>query len=320
MSDQPFWNKRKTITTAGLTLGCIGLYFGLRALPVEPCDFLHYGDFVNADGIIEGCGYEETGFFDLNQLRFPILAEIMPLGEAEVGVSGLYKLTLQTTSGRVISYRDVAVSHTERVHLMLVDPSLEDYHHLHPTDGGAPGTYLFEFTPKRAGRYTAFLDFIPLQNSRRTLLKTQFEVPGAPTEPKAEAYSLSYEDEAFRYRIVPLPGETFVAGKETHFSLEVESLNGEELVFSPVMDSYAHIVAFEPGHRGFAHFHPLNAFIDTQDPMNPELDFVFSVETPGYYRVWAQFAVNGKERFIPFDLQVREAEVLPRRGSLLGRR
>jgi len=298
------WNRRQTLTTAALTFGCFGLYFGLRALPVEPCDFLHYGDYVNAEGVIEGCGYEETGFFDLTTLRFPILARITPLTEAVPGRESTFELTLQTTTGRPISFSEVAVSHTERVHAMVVDPSLSDYHHIHPVNGGAPGTYHFTFTPERAGDYAVFLDFIPLQNSRRTLLKAEFAVAGDSSALPASASKLTHQTEGFAFHLVPRAGERFQVGVETQFSLEVEPLHDQDLVFAPVMDSYAHIVAFEPERRGFAHFHPLNPFIDTQDPRSPELDFVFSVDRPGYYRVWAQLVVNGQEQFIPFDLQV----------------
>lgn len=298
-------NRKQLISTGILTTGCLGTFFALRAVPVEPCDFLHYGDFVNAEGVIEGCGYEEVGFFDLTTLRFPVLAEVTPLTELRPGHEAVMQLSLKTTTGRTIAFEDIAVSHTERVHAMIVDPSLEDYQHLHPTDGGMPGTYTFTFTPERAGEYSVFLDFIPLQNSRRTLLQTRFTVAGDTQPVDADAQSLAHRSGDFLYRLVPEDNAPFTAGEVTRFSLEVEARGAEEVVFEPVMDSFAHIVAFEASRSGFAHFHPENPFIDGQDPRNPELDFVFSVEDPGHYRVWAQVAINGQERFVPFDLQVR---------------
>lgn len=300
------WSRKQSLSTGMLTVACLGAFFGLRAVPVEPCDFLHYGDYVNAEGVIEGCGYEETGFFDLTELRFPVLVEVTPLSEIRPGEQATMRLTLETTTGRAISFEDLAVSHTKRLHAMIVDPSLGDYQHIHPVNGGAPGTYTFEFTPERAGDYAVFLDFIPLQNGRRTLLAARFSVPGEARPPQTDTRSLVHKTEDFAYELVPLENAPFTAGKETRFSLQITPLREQEYVFEPVMDSYAHIVAFEASRRGFAHFHPLNPFIDTQNPRDPDLEFVFSVDRPGHYRVWAQIAINGRERFIPFDLQVRQ--------------
>lgn len=299
--------RSQILSTVALTLGCVAVYVGLRLVPVEPCEFMHYGDFLTEDGVIEGCGYEEIGFFDLNELRFPLIAEVVPMTPARQGEPSLFQLKLRTSTGRPVSYPDLAVSHTERLHTMVVDPTLGDYHHLHPTDGGAPGLYQFEFTPQSTGVYQVFLDFIPLQTSRRTLVATSFEVSGeAPSTVPVQTESLSYDTGEFAFRLVPEDGQGFRVGTETRFTLEVTGDASTPLVFDPVMDSFAHIVAFAPGRRGFAHFHPLNAFINTQDPRNPELEFAFSVDRPGHYRVWAQLSINGVEKFIPFDLQVAE--------------
>ncbi|HSH09103.1 MAG TPA: hypothetical protein VK995_01855, partial [Oceanipulchritudo sp.] len=168
----------RTVQIALITLVCVGIYFVLRWLPVEKCEFLHYGDYINKEGVIEGCGYEETEFFNMTEIRFPVIAELTPLGDPEVGQPLTCTLTLFTTTGKPIKWEEIAVSHTERVHAMVVDPSLEDYQHVHPQPAGPAGTYVLEVTPRRAGHYKVYLDFIPLTTSKRTLVETGFEVPG----------------------------------------------------------------------------------------------------------------------------------------------
>jgi hypothetical protein len=300
------FSRKQWIATILLTGGCVGAYIGLRLVPVEACEVLHYGDYVNADGVIEGCGFEETGFFDLEAMRFPVIARLESMSEPTIGEETLFQLSLETSVGRAISYEDIAVSHTERVHAMIVDPSLEDYQHLHPVDGGGPGTYTFRFTPRRAGEYRIYLDFIPLKTARRTLAEARFEVAGTPTAPVLQPSRERRTEDGLTVRLVS-DVEKFETGAELPFRLEVESAAADALVFDPVMDSYAHLVAFTPGRRGFAHFHPLNPVIAEQDARAPELEFLFSVEDAGMYRVWAQFSVNGEERFVPFDLEVKSA-------------
>lgn len=302
----PRFSRSQIISTAALTGGCLAVYFALRAAPVEPCTFMHYGDYVDQDGVIQGCGYEEVGFFDLDSLKFPILAKIEPLTDVRIGQPATFQLTLETTTGHPVSYGDLAVSHTERLHAMAVDPSLSDYQHFHPQDAGAPGTYVFTLTPRRGGHYAVYLDCIPLKTSRRALIPAGFDVAGTASPLEIpDATHLSYESDDFVYRVVLPPGESFGVGEQTSFSLEVKGRHGQATHFAPVMDSYAHIVAFAPGRKGFAHFHPRNPFVELQNPENPDLDFVFSVNDPGYYRVWAQLEVNGEERYVPFDLQVQ---------------
>jgi hypothetical protein len=96
-------------------------------------------------------------------------------------------------------------------------------------------------------------------------------------------------------------------GQELEFDLQVTSEDGSPTLFSPVMDSFAHVVAFDAAGTGFAHLHPRNPIVDGQDPSAPDLHFTIKFDAPGHYRVWAQFIVNGEHVFAPFDLMVEEA-------------
>jgi hypothetical protein len=291
---------------AFITTACIGVYFIMRAMPVEPCEFLHYGDYVNAEGVIEGCGYEETEFFTMDQIRFPIIADLVPLEDPLIGQSTTFKLTLFTTTGKPIQWEQVAVSHTERIHAMVVDASLEDYQHLHPQPAGPSGHYLVELTPRRAGPYKVYLDFIPLINSRRTLLETDFIVEGDPDRITTRPGN-TFRDGDLVFTFVPKRQGILPVGEELLFELNVTHIQNEQTRFSPVMDSFAHVVAFDENRSGFAHLHPLNPFIEGQDPLNPDLQFTLKFDKPGHYRVWAQVVVNGRQIFAPFDLNVESA-------------
>jgi hypothetical protein len=288
-----------------ITLACLAVYFTLRWLPVEECAFLHYGDYVNAEGVIEGCGYEETEFFDMTRIRYPIIAELTPLEDPEPGQLLTCSLTLFTTTGKPIQWEQIAVSHTERLHAMVVDPSLQDYQHVHPQPEGPAGHYIMEVTPRMAGEYAVYLDFIPLTTSRRTLLKCAFIVPGEPASLLAQT-RLQSTVGGIDFSLILLSGE-LTTGTELTFRLGVKPGDGSPTLFAPVMDSYAHVVAFDAAGTGFAHLHPVNPLIKDQDPTSPDLRFTFKFDTPCHYRIWAQLEVNGHHLFIPFDLEIAEA-------------
>jgi len=301
----------RALQISAITLTCVAGYIGLRSLPVEQCELLHYGDYVNAEGVIEGCGYEEVAFFDLEELRYPVNAKIEALGVPRAGEEAQFVVTLSTSTGRPIRAEDLAIAHTERLHAMVIDPQRRDYHHVHPEPTGMPGSYQFALTPAAAGTYRVFFDFISLISNRRMLVAGEFEVSGkdgkdggamaAAAAPVPAATRLQAEVDGLRYTLHPLEGALGI-GRQTRFELRIEALDGGPLVFEPVMDSYAHVVAFDSARRGFAHFHPLNPLVEGQDPARPDLNFAFRLDEPGHYRVWAQLKVNGRERFVPFDL------------------
>ncbi len=283
--------------SALLTGTCVLAYAGIRLVPVEPCEFLHYGDFVSADGVIEGCGYEETQFFDMDALRFPIIAKVTPLGELEAGQEVLMQLTLFTVQGRAIRPDDIAVSHTERVHALIIDPSLDDYQHIHPQPAGPPGHYTFSMIPQHAGKYSVYLDFILLATGRRTLVSTSFDVLGS-VEGSSNLTATNDSD----FELIIEEG-ALQANKDVVLRLDLRTGAGSA-TFQPVMGSYAHLVAFQKNRSGFAHLHPRNPLVQGQDPQDPDLSFSIRFDEPGRYRLWAQMNVNGSERFIPFDLNV----------------
>ena len=288
-----------------ISAACAGSYIVLRSLPVEKCEFLHYGEFVNAEGVIEGCGYEETEFFDMSEIRYPVIVEFTPLSDPVIGQPLTCSLTLFTTTGKPVEWEQIAVSHTERLHALVVDRSLQDYQHVHPQPAGPPGHYLVEVIPQRPGPYSVYLDFIPLTTNRRTLLETGFDVAGVPLPPTPDT-RLEYREPGMQYKFVPAESR-LVTDRELTFTLVVVPDDSTTTTFTPVMDSYAHVVAFDEKGTGFAHLHPVNSLVKGQDPQNPDLRFTFMFDKPGYYRVWTQFIVNGRHTFVPFDLIVAAA-------------
>jgi hypothetical protein len=73
---------------------------------------------------------------------------------------------LKTGSGKPVAPEDLLVTHTRRLHLLIVDPSLSDYQHVHPDSTGKPGEWAFSFTPRLSGTYRVFGDFTPAATGR----------------------------------------------------------------------------------------------------------------------------------------------------------
>lgn len=294
-----------------LTLPFVALYFGMRALPVEPCEFLHEETY-NEDGALDYCGPGDAGFIDLSIRKWPLKLDFRSLDEPTVGEPCRFEMNLRQFDGSPLTADDVALSHTKKIHLLAVDESLTDYQHLHPTaDSLYDGVWKFELTPRNPGKYVVFLDFIPVRSPRRVLLKSSFEVVGQaqPAEqPSRDTLPLAIQMGGNHYELMIPKVEGSAQVQSINLRLRVTDDSGKLSTLSPVMGAFAHMVAFDPELNGFAHLHPLeNALPAKKDDLHPgELTFNFLPPKQGRYRLWAQLKLDGsaKETFVPFDLEV----------------
>lgn len=60
---------------------------------------------------------------------------------------------LSFDDGRPVTPEDLRVMHTQKFHLLLIDPAFQDYQHLHPVPMDSTGDYAFSFRPATSGAY-----------------------------------------------------------------------------------------------------------------------------------------------------------------------
>ena len=280
----------------------VAAYCGMRSLPVEPCNFLHSQDTLGDEDSLEYCGPDESSFIDLDKVRFPLRVQVRPLQSPKVGEACTFRMTLHNYKEEALVAADIAVSHTEKVHLLCVDESLSDYQHVHPWEV-KPGVFEFSLTPMSGGIYKCFLDFIVLRSGSRVLLQDSFTVEGASGGFVLNgAEPVQVGDYAFTLKM----GSNIVSARQTQ-TLELKVLDASvnmPVTLEPVMGAFAHLVAFDTERRGFAHFHPLAQGEDLWNAKGQGLQFSFQLRDPGTYRLWAQVKIDGRELFAPFDLNV----------------
>jgi hypothetical protein len=295
-----------------LSIVFAGAYFVLRALPDVECGLLHYIEIVNADGEIELCATNHAGFLDLSRLEYPIKANLSSETAIGQGVSSRVRLDLKTSGGMSIAPHELAVTHTEKMHVMVIDPSLVDYHHVHPEAVGMDGQYFFDFTPALAGSYKVFTEIVPLRSRRQAIALSELEVPGRSGTPKFERSTVSLID-SIRFELLTVP-EVLKTGRDYRLQLSTTDPEGKAIDLEIVMGAKGHMVAFDSVGMGFAHMHPVGSVASVRtaglgggggfDSIDQDLAFMFNVPNPGWYRLFAQIQVKGKAVFGRFDLRV----------------
>ena len=309
MTATPQTNTVKTkrmplVSIAVLTLLFVGAYFLLRSLPDAQCGFLHYEEVVNADGSVEFCATNHAGFLDLTRLKYPVEMTVALPGEAAPGQAQAVTLELLTTGGTPIAPHELAVTHTKKMHVMLIDPSLLDYHHVHPQADGLNGQYTFEFTPERAGIYQVFAEVVPLRTRRQIIATGTITVGGGDGSEMSFKRQTESVVGGLRFDLGEVP-ERLRTGVDYRFDLEGTATDVSAIELEEVMGAKGHMVAFDDARKGFAHMHPIDSVVSARSSeAGQELAFLFNVPNAGWYRVFAQVQVHGREVFGHFDLKV----------------
>lgn len=286
-----------------ITAVALALYVGIRLLPggsnVNHMDFR-----VEGKGGIEFCDPANPQFIPVVSVLSPVVMALKAGSEPARDEPVEFTLTLRTASGKPIGPADLIVAHTRKLHLLVVDPTLSDYQHVHPEPGRRDGEWTFALTPRRSGVYRVFADFTPAATQRGLYAAAEFTVPG--TVPSViNVGNTTWMDRGFKFELV-LPA-VLEAGKPADLKFRIGSPGSvkEPVPLQPVMGAFAHLVAFDETRSGFAHLHPMETDLaKPPDALNPELNFKITIPSPGRYVIWAQVDLAGKEVFAPFWVDV----------------
>jgi hypothetical protein len=291
-----------------LTAGAAVVFALLRLIPTGS-DLNHMDFRVDAKGgqAIEFCDPLNPQFIPVVAVKSPVLMGVVPAAPPVPGRPVAAVVTLRTARGKAIGPEDLQVTHTRRLHLLAVDPTLADYQHLHPEPGARPGEWAFTFTPARPGNYRIFADFTPTATGRGLYASADVEVPGAAAAavpvPVAVGEPLVRDGHRFTLAVRPAPAR---AGQPLDLRFAVERTDGAAFALGEVMDAFAHLVAFDAERSGFAHLHPVVSGPARPGPSpRTELDFKLTIPRAGRYTIWAQLSLNGREEFVPFQFEVK---------------
>lgn len=296
-----FWSPRTQIVL--ITAAAVALYAGFRALPTGTN--LHQMDFnTQGKGMIELCDPSNPQFVAVTTARSPVTMTVRTDAPAASGSESRLTLTLATSTGKPVGDRNLLVQHTRKLHLLVVDPTLRDYQHLHPEPGQTDGEWTVAFTPRLAGTYRVFADFVPVPTGRSLYTGADLPVAGEVVETPV-VFSWSAEVDGYRFQLTPVAPLRAGQPADLVFAVSSAGNSAAPVPLEPVMDAYAHLVAFDQAHSGFAHLHPVEAALTPfADPTKPVLNFKITIPDAGVYVIWAQVKLAGREVFAPFWFEV----------------
>jgi hypothetical protein len=180
-----------------------------------------------------------------------------------------FEFRIVDRAGRVV--RDFDEQHGERMHLIVVRRDLVHYQHLHPSLG-ADGTWTIALTLGIDLAVPGIFEFTQLP------------------DPTGVAHTEDYE--------VILEAGTPTAGTEGSLAFRIISGDREVEQLEPYLGALGHLVALREGDLAFLHVHPTGG-------AGARLTFHAVFPSIGRYRLFLQFAHEGRVRTAGFTMEVR---------------
>lgn len=284
-----------------LSLAAVAGFVLLRSLPDTHCAFLHADHQPVVVEGVEFCGEnEEANFYDPAALRFPFSLKL----ETRPNLSG-GTLRLLDADGRDVLPHDLAISHTQQLHVHLVQRTGgHAYLHLHPVVQ-ADGTWSFDF-PKAfgatfaGGHFEVYADFLHARSRRTILLSAQADWPMIQSNVSPSDSALYQNLQATLVESGPLR-----AGQSVTLRVRLSRADGQAVSLGKLMGALGHAVLVSNEARpGYAHMHP--SWTGREKGATPELDFRLRLPAAGRYTLWVHINDAGDEHYAPIALEVSE--------------
>ncbi|MFI6036175.1 hypothetical protein ACIBBD_18785 [Streptomyces sp. NPDC051315] len=188
-------------------------------------------------------------------------------------------------------------AHGKQLHLILASRELTTYRHLHPTRA-ADGTWSAPVDLPAAGGYRVFADFVPAGAAEGLTLGSDLSVTGPyrATRPPAPAATTTVDGYT-----VTLDG-TLRSGGESGLTFTVRRAGRPVTDLEPYLGAYGHLVALRSGDLAYLHVHP-HEEAEGEATSGPEVSFAATAPSPGTYRLFLDFKVDGTVRTAAFTVR-----------------
>lgn len=222
------------------------------------------------------------------------------------------KITANTTetirlqflkNNKPLTSEDLKTVHTEKIHLMVIDPTLTDYYHIHPLMDNKNKDFIFKFSPKKNSSYRIWVDVTPIATNKQLFLHADI---GTSSHKHSidEKVKLKFSVNSYQFNLKldrqPQVGKPIMATiTVTHDGTPFRQLE-------PVMGAFAHLMGFYADYSSILHIHPMGKEPGKgSERGGSQLMFHIEPQKAGFVKLFAQFRINGKDVYVPFGILIR---------------
>ena len=215
-------------------------------------------------------------------------------------------LRLRDAKGAGVGSLQLIETHTRRLHALLIDPLLEDYHHEHPITSGRPGDFVFVFTPRKTGNYLMWLDVTPLATGRSEAPQAVIGTASPTLVFPSRVTQMQSKVDGWQFDL-SFDRKKVVAGQPVNARLRVLDAQGKPcFALEPLMGAFAHIVGFMDDRNTVIHVHSHGEPSHELSRSGPEVPFRFIAPKSGFLKFFVQTQVNGTVMLAKFGFPVEQ--------------
>ena len=230
---------------------------------------------------VRGLGVAENGFR-------------LVVADPDIARGARERLRFQIVGDDGGTVTDFDLTHTKRMHVIVVRRDLTGFQHLHP-EMAADGTWSVPLRLGAAGTYRVFADF--LVDGEATTLAEDLRVDGDADLRDLPAAAIQALSEPGGYAVDLRAGDPH-AGEEASLRFAI-SREGQPASLQPYLGAGGHLVALRAGDLAFLHVHPSG---DAGE--DGSIEFGATFPSAGKYRLFLQFVVDGELQTVAFTEEV----------------
>lgn len=213
-----------------------------------------------------------------------------------------YSFSIVDERGAVV--KDFAVTHTKKMHVIIVRKDLAEFQHVHPDFNESTGLFtLKDVMFASSGEYRIFADFaLGTKEVKTYTLHEDIDV-GTKEEYKFQSLGVDTTIKNFgTYQVTLGTHGELKTNQESMLMFKVTEQGKPITDLEEYLGARGHVVILREGTLDFIHAHPVEA----TDSQNGGVDFMVSFPQVGKYKVFAQFQKGGKVFTTNFVVNVSE--------------
>lgn len=202
---------------------------------------------------------------------------------------------IDTNTGKLISDAELAIDMEKNLHMIVYDPSLKEFQHVHPAFDGKTWKVQMNFTVN--GNYWVWAQGKLKKGSVEFSSPSRLMVMGGGAEWPTTPVLGDVRKGSADITHVELGADALVAGSMAMLDVKFSRNNGTAPELTPYLGAFAHVVVVPSTGDALQHVHVMDVSSD-------EGMLHTTFPAAGEYRLWIQFVDGGKLKVIPLSVVV----------------
>ena len=203
---------------------------------------------------------------------------------------------VDTKSNKVLGENDLLIDNEKILHMIVYDPSLKEFQHVHPTFDGKLWSVDLSFSVN--GNYWVWAQGKLAEDEEEFSASNRITVQGGqsawPTPPTLTDVRVGSDGSS----VAEIGKNKLQANQMVMLMVNFKRNDGTQPDITPYLGAFAHVVIVPEDGDSIIHAHPMAGGSPSQGMLH------ITFPTAGFYRLWIQFMDAGELKVVPLSVKV----------------